>query len=182
MTPVPRLGTIRCPKESNATHSALRGHLANAAERSPNQLGLSRESFSAAFSTAGVGLPPEDIQTLFVHFSQGGSAIADYREIVSAVQGILPEARRSILERAFTSLDLKKNGIVPIAHIMASFNGPGHPDVDDRNAKSVRTAVDVCNEFRSSFNPSTMPSLVTLDDFLMYYGDVSALIEDDTCV
>ena len=65
---------------------------------------------------------------------------------------------------------------------MASFNGPGHPDVDDRNAKSVRTAVDVCNEFSSSFNPSTMPSLVTLDDFLMYYGDVSALIEDDTCV
>ena len=66
--------------------AALRGHLANAAARSPSRVALSQQSFSAALSTAGVGLPPEDIQTLFIHFSDGGREIADYHSVVSAVQ------------------------------------------------------------------------------------------------
>ena len=72
---------------------------------------------------------------------------------------------------------------MPIAHIRASFNAAAHPDVGDRGRQSqeaVRTTDDVRKEFLQSFSSETMPSMVTLDDFLLYYGDVSALIEDDT--
>ena len=90
--------------------------------------------------------------------------------------------RRGLAEQAFTILDKNGNGVIEIADVAQIYSAAKHPAV----LEGRKTEDQVLSEFLETFeihhnliNNDTPNHEVTLSEFLEYYNNVSASIDDD---
>jgi len=91
--------------------------------------------------------------------------------------------RRDFVMKAFKKCDRDNNGVLELSDIKGLYNAKMHPDV-----KSGKKSEDeILLEFLDTFevhhalkNPGDRDGKVTIREFVEYYNNVSASIDDDT--
>lgn len=128
-----------------------------------------------------IDLRPEEIQLVFNAFDRDGSGTIDYDEFVRGVRGPMNAFRIKIVKAAFTKLDKDGSGIIDINDIRGVYSAKLHPDVKS----GKKSEEDVLGEFLETFevhhslNGGTKDRRVTSEEFIEYYNNVSASIDND---
>jgi len=124
----------------------------------------------------------KEIQLLYEAIDVDDSGEINYDELLRAIRGPLNSFRKGLVDQAWNKLDKDRNGVLDIDDIRDVYSAKQHPDV--RAGK--RTEDDVLGEFLETFEmhhnlktPSARDRRVTYEEFLEYYNNVSASIDDD---
>lgn len=76
---------------------------------------------------------------------------------------------------AFAKLDKTNNNIVDIADLVDTYDVSFHP----KFKSGEMSKNDILNEFMAQWDTVTKDGKVTLEEFIEYYNDVSASIDED---
>mmetsp|Transcript_12643 Transcript_12643/g.23060 ORF Transcript_12643/g.23060 Transcript_12643/m.23060 type:complete len:2081 (+) Transcript_12643:183-6425(+) len=134
---------------------------------------LSYEEFSEVMEN--YKLDNQEIRALFVQFDADGSGEVDYVEFCHGIRGELNEERKTIVGEVFDGIDGDDDGVIDCGDIGRCFVLNNHPDVISRR----KPANIILLEFLQTFERSGTDGKLTRDDFLEYYANVSAFIEDE---
>ena len=129
-----------------------------------------------------VNFSVDEIKFLFNRFDRNRDGSINYDEFLRAVRGGMKPERKALAERAFNILDKNRNGKIELVDISQTYNAKKHPAVKEGR----KTEDQVLNEFLETFEvhhnevaERRGDSVVDLEEFLEYYNNVSASIDDD---
>ena len=118
----------------------------------------------------------------FVAFDRDNTGEIDYDEFVRSIRGEMNEFRQKIVQKAFDILDVNKNGEISFEEIKNKYNVSCHPDV----LSGKKTEEEVLKEFMDTFQETynylcgtETDNVITIEEFLEYYENVSMIIDDD---
>ncbi|CAG9315599.1 unnamed protein product [Blepharisma stoltei] len=136
--------------------------------------------FSKAIRDFRVDIRENELQAVFNLIDRDRSGEIDYDEFLRAVRGPMNDFRIALVNRAFDKLDSDHSGILDIEDIKGFYNARGHPDV--RSGR--KTEDDVLGEFLETFEMhhnigGTRDRKVTREEFLEYYNNISASVDND---
>lgn len=155
-----------------------------------NSGSLSFEEFSKAVRDFGVNLDPIDVQGLFKSMDLDGSGEIDFNEFLRVVVGDMNPFRKSLVERAFRTLDINQDNNVSLQELAVKYDASNHPDV--RQGK--KSEEQVLNEFAQTFEIHHAlindkkesngikrgDGFVSLEEFIEYYNNISCSIDNDS--
>lgn len=123
-----------------------------------------------------------ELNALFYSFDRNQDGNVDYNEFLRSIVGGLNDFRRNYVQQAFQILDRDGSGQIAKHDITGVFNTSQHPDV----VQGRKTEEEVLTDFLDTFeihssytHPGSYDHKVTFDEFLEYYSNVSANIDDD---
>ena len=108
-------------------------------------------------------------------FDVSGDGSITFDEFLRGIRGGINKRRRELVSLAFDVLDKDHSGEVTIEDVAAAYDVSQHPDVK----AGKTTPKDVLSEFMSQWDKGVKDGKITRDEFLEYYKDVSASIDDD---
>lgn len=122
------------------------------------------------------------MQKLFSIFDINGDGTIDYDEFLRQVRGEMNPQRRAIAAKAFKKLDKDGSGVIDLNDIRGVYNAKMHPDV----SSGKRTEDEILGEFletfeqhHSSMKGNQRDQTVTHEEFIEYYNNISASIDND---
>ena len=126
---------------------------------------------------------PDEAMVLYSLFDTNRDGRISYDEFLRGVVGGMNQNRVQLVRRAFEKLDKNGNGVVELEDIKNIYNAKFHPDVK----LGKKTEEEVLIEFMDTFelhysltHPATKgDKLISFDEFVEYYNNVSMSIEDD---
>ncbi|OQR97072.1 calcyphosin-like protein [Achlya hypogyna] len=136
---------------------------------------LDLQEFKKAIAEHAMDLSEKEITELFAFFDDDNSGNVSYDEFLVGLRGELNERRKQMVLLAFTVIDANGNGIVELDDIVAKYNADQHPDV----ISGRKTKNEIFREFLDTFDGGEKDGKVTPDEFIRYYANVSASIDDD---
>ncbi|KRX03948.1 hypothetical protein PPERSA_12395 [Pseudocohnilembus persalinus] len=122
------------------------------------------QEFKKALRDFKISFSDEDLLILFKAIDTDGSGFLDIDELVRGIKGPMSASRKLIVEKAFKKLDKDNDGIITVNDVKGVYSARYHPDLK----KGLK-----------SEDESTRDQRVTLDEFIEYYTNVSANIDDD---
>ena len=147
-----------------------------------NSRTLDREEFRKALKDFKIEVPDDHIAVVFNAFDLNRDGTIDYNEFLRIIRGDLSQGRLALVRKAFQKLDRDGSGIVDINDIRDVYNASKHPDV----ISGKKTESQIFNEFLETFethhnimNGTQADGQVTQDEFIEYYTNVSASIDND---
>lgn len=144
-------------------------------------LTLDKNEFKKAIADFRVDVTPEEAGKMFDAFDKDKGGEISYDEFVRGVRGPMANFRVNLVKQAFKKLDKSGDGVVDISDIKGVYNAKFHPDV----VSGKKSEDDVLGEFLETFeshhNMGTGKNnqSVTVAEFLEYYNNVSASIDND---
>ena len=123
---------------------------------------------------------------MFDLFDENDDGELHYDELIVNIRGQLSPFRKNLIKKAFDKLDADGNGQLEASDIKGVFNAKNHPDV--RSGKKTEDSVldDFLQTFevhralsRGDSNSKKGDGKVNLNEFMDYYSNVSASIDDD---
>lgn len=143
---------------------------------------LSLQEFQKAVRDFKAEIANEDVGILFSAFDINRDGTIQYDEFLRVIRGELNDYRRNLVERAFKVLDRDGSGVVEVQDLVGVYNAKKHPAV----IEGRKTEEQVLGEFLETFethhnimNENERDFRVTLEEFIEYYTNVSASIDDD---
>jgi len=143
---------------------------------------LDHEECAKAMNDLRMGLTHEECIRLFKAFDRNGDGYVDYDEFLWGVRGEMNQFRKNICMKAFKVLDKDGSGKIDINDIKHCYNAKKHPDV----IAGKKTEDDILYEFLETFDTNHQNShddikdaIVTPDEWIEYYNNVSISIDDD---
>ena len=145
---------------------------------------LSSEEFAKALRDYRISKDPLEIQAIFDKFDPDQNGEINYDEFLRGIMGEMNSRRKNLVRKAFGMIDLDKSGILDMNDIKTRYNAKKHPDV----MSGKRTEEEVLYEFLDTFEAayatkhgeaSTRDGSVTMDEWLEYYQNISASIDND---
>jgi Ca2+-binding EF-hand superfamily protein len=124
-----------------------------------NSKTLDREEFRKALRDFKIDVPDDQILVVFNAFDLNRDGTIDYNEFLRIVRGDLSSARLPFVKRAFQKLDRDGSGIV---------------DIND-----IREVYNASKMHHNIMNGAQADGQITLDEFIEYYTNVSASIDND---
>ena len=91
------------------------------------------------------------------------------------MQGDLNEYRISLIKKAYQKLDVNGDGSVKLDDIALLYDVSKHPDV----VQGKKNPMEVYKEFMKLWDTQVSDGIVTFEEFLDYFKDVSASIDSD---
>jgi calcyphosin len=146
-----------------------------------NSKTIDLDEFTKAVKDFKVDLTPNEIKVVFGCFDRDGQGSIDYDEFIRTVRGEMNDRRKRLAMKAFEKLDRDGSGILEINDIKYIYNAKMHPDVKS----GKKTEEDVFGEFLETFEThhnilkGNRDRRITKDEWLEYYNNVSASIDDD---
>lgn len=136
--------------------------------------------YSKAMRDFRVDIKENELRAVFDLIDRDRSGEIDYDEFLRAVRGPMNPLRIALVNRAFDKLDADRSGILDINDVKEFYNARAHPDV--RSGK--KTEDDVLGEFLETFEMhhnigGSRDRRVTREEFLEYYNNISASIDND---
>ena len=138
--------------------------------------------FKKAIRDFRVELSDQEAEQVFSAFDRDGSGAIDYDEFVRGVRGPMNNFRKKLVGQAFKKIDRDGSGILEIIDLKGSYNARSHPDVKS----GKKTEDEVLGEFLETFEAhhamngaGTRDQRVTMDEFIEYYNNISASIDND---
>lgn len=147
-----------------------------------HSMSLDKFEFSKAMSDYMLGFSEGETQTLFTHFDFDRSGLVEYDEFLRAIRGPMAAGRKAIALRAFAKMDSDGSGMIDINDIRGVYKADFHPDVKS----GKKTEQQVLSEFLETFetahsmrNQETPDHIVSKEEWVEYYNNVSASIDND---
>jgi Ca2+-binding EF-hand superfamily protein len=147
-----------------------------------NDRGISYREFTKALKDYKIDLNDDESRAVFREFDTDGSGILSIDEFVRGVRGEMNDFRRNLVTQAFGILDKDRDGVLRINDIKGVYSARLHPDVKS----GKRTEDEVLGEFLETFEAhhnlragGHRDQNVTLNEFIEYYNNVGANIDDD---
>jgi Ca2+-binding EF-hand superfamily protein len=138
--------------------------------------------FEKACKDYKMGMTKEDISVLFKVFDRNRDGTVEYNEFLRFVRGDLSAKRREIVVKAFRKLDRDQSGALEISDILGVYDATKHPAV----IEGRKTEEQILGEFLETFethhnimNEDENDQMITLDEWVEYYTNISASIDDD---
>ncbi len=138
--------------------------------------------FKKACKNFNFGLDDNQLRIAFVAFDRDNTGEIDYDEFVRSVRGEMNEFRQKLVQKAFDILDVNKNGQISFDEIKNKYNSSKHPEV----LSGKKTEDEVLKEFMDTFQETynylcgtESDNVITIEEFLEYYENVSMIIDDD---
>jgi len=110
------------------------------------------------------------------------SGLLEYDEFLRTIRGPMGAARKAIVMRAFNKMDSDGSGMIDINDIRGVYTADKHPDV----LAGKKTEQQILSEFLETFetahsmrNSETPDHVVSKDEWVEYYNNVSASIDRD---
>lgn len=119
---------------------------------------------------------------MFDLFDENKDGCLDYDEFLYKIRGEISAARMEAVESAFNKLDVDGTGNVDINVVKAGYDAKSHPDV----VNGKRTEQNVLCEYLETFEAHHLlrttkdDVVVPKKEFLEYYKNISACIDDDS--
>ena len=136
---------------------------------------MDRHEFMWGLRENGHNLSPSEFERIFKYFDKNNDGKLSYDEFLRGVRGGMNENRKHFVKIAFGKLDKTGNGIVDIADLVDTYDVSFHP----KFKSGEMSKNDILNEFMSQWDTVTKDGKVTLEEFIEYYNDVSASIDED---
>lgn len=136
---------------------------------------LDREELKWGLKDYGVDLSERELNTVISAFDRNGDGIINFDEFLRGIRGSLNARRRAMILLAYDVLDRDGSGMVDIEDVKMAYDATEHPEVK----AGKLTEEDALKEFMSQWDTTEKDGKVTKDEFLDYYKDVSASIDDD---
>lgn len=145
------------------------------------------QEFWKAMQDFKVKISQAEARQLFDLFDQDDNGVMDYDELLRNIKGPMNDRRKTIVKRVYDRLDIDHNGVLEVSDIKKKYNADSNPDVK----AGKKTSEEVLMEFLETFeahhelNKDQMnkrqlrDGKVTLSEFLDYYSNVSASIDND---
>jgi calcyphosin len=147
-----------------------------------HSMSLDRFEFTKAMQDYMLGFSEGEIAKLFNHFDYDRSSLIEYDEFLRTIRGPMTAARKAIVMRAYAILDKDGSGMIDINDIRGVYKADKHPDV----LAGKKTEQQILQEFLETFetahnmrNNDAPDHVVTKDEFVEYYNNVSASIDND---
>jgi Ca2+-binding EF-hand superfamily protein/6,7-dimethyl-8-ribityllumazine synthase len=136
---------------------------------------LDLQEFKKAIAEHAMDWNDEDVESVFNYFDEDGGGTIGYDEFLLGVRGELNERRQQLVLMAFQVIDKDGSGILDMDDIKDVYDASKHPDVISGKRKEAA----ILKEFLDTFDQGDKDGKVTPDEFIRYYGNVSASIDDD---
>jgi Ca2+-binding EF-hand superfamily protein len=147
-----------------------------------NDKEISLAEFTKAMKDFGCGLTDEETKLVFKTYDVDGSGALSIDEFVRGVRGEMNNTRKALVKVAFKILDKNGDGTLQVNDIKGVYNAKNHPDVK----AGKKTEDEILGEFLETFEAhhnlraqSKRDQTVTMEEFLEYYNNVSANIDND---
>eukprot|EP01065_Artemidia_motanka_P039110 TRINITY_DN47955_c0_g1_i1.p2 TRINITY_DN47955_c0_g1~~TRINITY_DN47955_c0_g1_i1.p2 ORF type:complete len:385 (+),score=158.66 TRINITY_DN47955_c0_g1_i1:60-1157(+) len=122
----------------------------------------------------GVELNDPELETIFQYFDRDKSGSVSITEFLVGMRGKMSAPRISIVKQAFVRLDKDDDRRVTMDDLLKCYQTGGHPDV----LSGEKSQEDVIREFAAGWDKNG-DDVITEHEFLDYYKDLSAGIDDD---
>lgn len=136
---------------------------------------LSLAEFTKAIHEHALDLSETEIEELFNFIDADGSGGINFDEFLLAIRGELNDRRTQLVLAAFKVLDADGNGVIELSDIQQKYNADKHPDV----LSGYKTKDQIFREFLDTFDGGEKDGKVHPNEFIRYYANVSASIDDD---
>jgi calcyphosin len=123
----------------------------------------------------GVNLTEEEAMGVLRIFDKDKSGTISFEEFLRSLKGDLNNFRVGIIRKAYEKLDVNKDGSVRLDDIARIYDVSRHIDV----VQGRRDPKDIYFEFMSKWDTQIADGIVTFDEFLDYFSDISATIDSD---
>uniref|UniRef100_M4B5S2 EF-hand domain-containing protein n=1 Tax=Hyaloperonospora arabidopsidis (strain Emoy2) TaxID=559515 RepID=M4B5S2_HYAAE len=133
------------------------------------------DEFQKAIREHALELSGKEVDELFRFIDANNSGGVDYDEFLLAVRGELNDRRTQLVLAAFKILDRDGSGVVDLDDIKGKYSAKEHPDV----LQGRKTEDKVLLEFLDTFDGGEKDGKVHPSEFVRYYANVSASIDDD---
>eukprot|EP01035_Chromulina_nebulosa_P017237 gene17237-22763_t len=130
-------------------------------------------------------LSEKAIKHLFHYFDKDDSGSISLDEFMFGIRGALNSRRKGLVDLAFKVLDKDGSGVIDYNDVKDVYNTASHPDY----ISGKKTKEEILSEFLSNFDQASTKTsttkstasdgIVTYDEFLQYYSNISASIDND---
>jgi len=119
-------------------------------------------------------LSKPELATIFKYFDTNKSGTIDITEFMAGLRPTMSPARLALVKLAFLRLDKNPDGKVTFDELASLYRTDRHPNVLD----GTKTPSDILRDFSAAWDKSG-DGIVTEDEFIEYYKDLSASIDND---
>merc|ERR1711865_187626 len=137
--------------------------------------GLGISELKAGLKDCGIALSDADGESIFKYFDKSGDGIISLDEFATCLRGGISPARVEIIKEVFEKLDVTGDGLVKTDDLAQLYDLSAHPDVVSGAISAEAALSGILEQWDIYENDGT----VTLQDFIEYYHDIGASIEDD---
>jgi Ca2+-binding EF-hand superfamily protein len=123
----------------------------------------------------GVNLTEEEAMGVLRIFDKDRNGTISVEEFLRALKGDLNNFRVGIIRKAYEKLDVNRDGSVRLDDIARLYDVSRHPDV----VQGRKDPKQLYLEFMSKWDTQVADGIVTFEEFLDYFSDVSASIDSD---
>lgn len=140
---------------------------------------LELDEFAKCVSLCKLELSADQIGKLFAHFDSDRSGSIDFEEFLKTLRGPLSGARKKVVIEAFRGLDAmgNNNGVIDVDDLRGRYDVSKHPDVVAGRVDSGTALRAFLNGFEG--RAGDRDGVITLDEWMDYYEEVSASIDND---
>ena len=143
---------------------------------------ISQYEFAKACRDFKVGINDENVPLIFDLFDTNRDGCLNIDEFLMAIRGELSDYRRAFVEKAFRSIDKDGNGYLELEDIKDTYNAKKHPDVIQGKKSEDQILMEFLETFETHHslkNRTERDSRVSLEEFVEYYANISASIDND---
>jgi len=136
---------------------------------------LDKEEFKYGLQDFGIRINVAELDEMFRFFDRDRSGKVSFDEFLTGLRGPMSQRRIDLIKLAFRKLDATGDGVVTIEDIEVNYNADFDPDVKSGRKSSA----EALRAYLAQFDSIDQDGIVTEEEFLEYYKNVSGSIDDD---
>lgn len=136
---------------------------------------LDRSELKYGLLDFGIECTDDEVSDVFEYLDRDHSGKISFDEFLVGLRGPIAKRRVDLIRLAFQQLDRTKDGVVTLEDIEDVYDTSYHPDV--RSGKL--THAEALRDFMAQWDTIEQDGIVTEEEFLEYYKNVSASIDND---
>lgn len=136
---------------------------------------LDVKEFQDGLIDYGISITDEQARLIMQKFDRNKDGVVDFDEFLRYLKGDINKFREGFIRQAYEKLDINCDGQVTLEDIAKIYDASYHPDV----LSNKKTPEEVYKEFMSQWDTQVADGIVTFDEFMEYFKDVSASIDSD---
>ena len=140
------------------------------------------DEFKQVCNMYNFGLDDKQLKMVFGNFDSENIGEIDYDEFIRTLRGEMNEFRQNLVQNVFDKLDIKKSGEISFKEINNKYNAKNHPDVISGKISEEEALKEFIDTFQETYNylcGTETNNIVTIEEFLEYYENVSMTIDED---
>ena len=140
------------------------------------------DEFKQVCNMYNFGLDDKQLKMVFGNFDSENIGEIDYDEFIRTLRGEMNEFRQNLVQNVFDKLDIKKSGEISFKELNNKYNAKNHPDVISGKISEEEALKEFIDTFQETYNylcGTETNNIVTIEEFLEYYENVSMTIDED---